>query len=316
MITKRLRRQSLDALFLAEKVLRDGQLVAVPTETVYGLAANAFNNQAVARIFDAKNRPADNPLIFHVKDVAQAAEFADMTPLAERLFERFSPGPLTIVSDLKSRDKLLACADLDTVAVRIPNNKFLLELIANCGFPLAAPSANISGKPSPTNCHDVLEDMDGRIPLVIDDGESKTGVESTVVTAGWNGEIVILRPGAVTPEQLAEYGRVIIDPRVTEELDDGEVRSPGMKYRHYAPKAKVLLVDGDTEAYAATFASAFPNVKLYVITKPEKNIFAELRDADRNGVDQIIATLPGVTGFDLALRNRLLRAAEFNVVKN
>lgn len=233
----------------AGAVIRQGGLVGFPTETVYGLGANAWDKEAVARIFQAKGRPGDNPLIVHVADPATVRELAaDLPPLGEELISRFWPGPLTLILPRQARVPDEVTAGLDTVAVRMPDHLVALALIKAAGVPIAAPSANLSGRPSPTEAGHVLADMNGRVEVILDGGQTGVGVESTVLdlTASVPS---ILRPGGVTAEALAEIiGRVAVDPNA-EGMDAAEIsatpRSPGMKYAHYAPQAPVILVEGE-----------------------------------------------------------------------
>ncbi|MDF2568280.1 MAG: hypothetical protein K0R90_1736, partial [Oscillospiraceae bacterium] len=229
-------------LLLCAKLLKDGELIGMPTETVYGLAANAFDGDAVKKIFKAKGRPQDNPLIVHISDISMLGSIAAKVPkLAHELAERFWPGPLTIILPKAAHIPLAVTAGLDTVAVRIPSHEVAKELIKCCEFPLAAPSANLSGSPSPTKAEHVFQDLQGRIPFVIDGGECEIGLESTVVTLS-EDTIKILRPGGVTVHDLLQVTpNVHIDQSVLSQLEPNQkVSSPGMKYKHYSPKAKVV----------------------------------------------------------------------------
>ncbi|MBQ6146171.1 MAG: threonylcarbamoyl-AMP synthase, partial [Clostridia bacterium] len=239
-------------------VLQAGGLVAFPTETVYGLGANGLDGAAVDRIFEAKGRPNDNPLILHVAEKADAFRlWAGEPPHAQQLMDTFWPGPLTLIyyrSDIVPDE---VTAGLDTVAVRMPDSTAARALIAAAGTPIAAPSANLSGKPSPTTAVHVLQDMDGRIPLILDGGPCRYGVESTVLSLV--GVPTILRPGAVTKEMLAAVlGEVALSPSVLAPLAAGEkAASPGMKYKHYAPNAQVLVVVGEAAAAAARLSALY-----------------------------------------------------------
>ncbi len=242
----------------AAELIRSGQLVAFPTETVYGLGANAMDEKAVEKIFVAKGRPGDNPLIVHI------AEINDIKPLvtsidekAYSLINKFWPGPLTIIFNKSSKVSDKVTAGLSTVAIRMPSHPVALELIKKSGVPIAAPSANRSGKPSPTTAKHVYEDMDGRIPMILDGGSADVGVESTVLDM--TGKVpVILRPGGVTYEMLSEVlGHVEIDSGVLAPIDkDQQVKSPGMKYKHYAPDAPVTIYQGDVEELVSNIARA------------------------------------------------------------
>lgn len=229
----------------ADELLRGG-LVVIPTETVYGLGADAFNERAVKSIFEAKGRPQDNPLIVHIADMAQLADIAaEVTDTARALMDAFWPGPLSVIVKKSARIPMAVSAGLSTVAVRMPQNELAREIIAAAGVPIAAPSANRSGKPSPTLAMHAYEDLCGRVPLIIDGGPCAVGVESTVVDA--TGETpVILRPGDITPEMIGQVvGRVEIHRGVLEAVAKDEAcASPGMKYKHYAPKADITVVTG------------------------------------------------------------------------
>ena len=235
----------------AARLLKDGELVAIPTETVYGLAANALDGNAVKNIFVAKGRPQDNPLIVHIAEIDEILPLVkNFDERARALAEAYWPGPLTMIlpkSDIIPNE---VCAGLDTVAIRMPSHPIAHEIIKKCGFPLAAPSANTSGKPSPTTAAHVMNDMDGKIAAVVDGGSCSVGVESTVVTLACPVPRV-LRPGGVTPDQLrAVLGEVEIDKAVFKALESGEkVLSPGMKYKHYSPNAHVIIVKGDFDKF-------------------------------------------------------------------
>ena len=237
----------------AARLLKDGELVAIPTETVYGLAANALDGNAVKNIFVAKGRPQDNPLIVHIAEIDEILPLVkNFDERARALAEAYWPGPLTMIlpkSDIIPNE---VCAGLDTVAIRMPSHPIAHGIIKKCGFPLAAPSANTSGKPSPTTAAHVMNDMDGKIAAVVDGGSCSVGVESTVVTLACPVPRV-LRPGGVTPDQLrAVLGEVEIDKAVFKALESGEkVLSPGMKYKHYSPNAHVIIVKGDFDKFAS-----------------------------------------------------------------
>jgi len=329
------------AIAQAATLLRDGQIVAFPTETVYGLGADALRPEAVQRIFAAKGRPADNPLIVHV------AEVADVEPLVARidararlLMERFWPGPLTLVLPKAARVPNQVTAGLDTVAVRLPAHPVALALIRQAAKPIAAPSANRSGRPSPTVARHVYEDMDGRIPLILDGGACTVGVESTVLDLTEEAPVV-LRPGGVTPEALRELlGEVRVDATALAPLkEEIAPRSPGMKYKHYAPDATVVIVSGTEEARAALARRLYDQAKATderaVILAPAEHrsaygprvfralgrsgkpgeaaaqLFAALRELDAQGFQRIIAEAMETEGMGLAVMNRLCRAASF-----
>ena len=322
-------------------ILRSGGLVAFPTETVYGLGANGLDGAAVDRIFEAKGRPNDNPLILHVAEKADAFRlWAAEPPFARVLMDTFWPGPLTLIYYRSDIVPDQVTAGLDTVAVRLPDNEAARALIAAAGMPIAAPSANLSGKPSPTTAEHVLQDMDGRIPLVLDGGPCRYGVESTVLSLV--GTPTILRPGAVTPEMLAAVlGEVALAPSILKPLAAGEkAASPGMKYKHYAPNAQVLVVVGEAQAAAARlsalydeYAAAGQRVRIAATeealpfyghrrcallgTRRDpatlcSRLFALLRELDEEA-DVILAEGVGTEGTGLAFMNRLLRSAGFRV---
>ena len=238
-----------DSIALGAKLIREGELVGFPTETVYGLGANALDARAVAKIFEAKGRPQDNPLITHVACVEEIPPLVRAIPAAARkLMEAFWPGPMTLILPKADCIPDAVSAGLDTVGIRLPANADARRLIRAAGCPIAAPSANRSGRPSPTTALHVLEDMDGRIPLILDGGACQVGVESSVIDA--TGEVpVILRPGGITPEMVERVlGHVRVDEHVMSPLREGDVaRSPGMKYKHYAPKAKAVIFSGAPE---------------------------------------------------------------------
>ncbi|MBQ6830769.1 MAG: threonylcarbamoyl-AMP synthase [Clostridia bacterium] len=321
----------------AATLLRDGQLVAIPTETVYGLAADARNGAAVASIFTAKGRPMDNPLIVHIADMSELPLLvAEIPPQALALAAAFWPGPLTMIFKKGDSVPNEVSAGLQTVAVRMPSHPVARNLIRLSGCPLAAPSANRSGSPSPTNAYRVAEDMDGRIAAIVDGGECTVGVESTVIDI--TGETVrLLRPGAVTVEMLqAVVGAVEVDEAVLNPLKDGATAaSPGMKYKHYAPSARVILVKGSADAYATyvnahaaanTVALCFDGEERLLtvpfLTYGPRNdakaqahrLFDALRRLDDEGVRVAYTACPSTDGVGLAVYNRLLRAAGFEVI--
>ncbi|MCL2883980.1 MAG: L-threonylcarbamoyladenylate synthase [Oscillospiraceae bacterium] len=316
---------------LAGQLLAGGQTVAIPTETVYGLAANALDEAAVRHIFEAKGRPADNPLIVHIADRAELIFLVtNIPPVAKKLTDAFWPGPLTLILPRAPRVPAVVSAGLPTVAVRFPSHPLAQQIIQAAGVPLAAPSANRSGSPSPTTAAHVLADLDGRIAAVVDGGPCAVGVESTVVDLT-GGTPRLLRPGGVTPEQLrAVCGEVIIDPTVLAPLGDRAAPSPGLKHKHYAPATKTVLVEGSSAAYAEyvntqssaaalCFDSDVPSLKIPFVSYGDgdacaQRVFAALREADTLGAQCIYAHAPEKSGLMLAVYNRLLRAAEFEVI--
>lgn len=317
---------------LAADILRNGGLVGIPTETVYGLAANAFNEQAVSDIFSAKGRPQDNPLIVHISNMDMLPPLVREIPeAAKRLAEAFWGGPLTMIFPKSDLIPDRTSGGLDTVAVRMPASSAARAIIDACGFPIAAPSANLSGSPSPTTAQHVFSDMNGRIPLIIDGGECSCGVESTVICFR-DGGIHILRPGGITAEMLSEYGSVTVDKAVTAKPAENErVLSPGMKYKHYSPKANVVIVDAHGEAFL-DFCNSHVSGKTLAFgagvaetgifrdcgSTPElqaHRLFAMLREADEEGAESVYVEMPEKDGIGLAVYNRLLRAAGFEIVK-
>ncbi len=316
----------------AAVILKSGGLVAIPTETVYGLAANALDENAVHAIFEAKGRPQDNPLIVHISDREMITPLVtDIPELAQRLAEKFWPGPLTIIFNKSEKIPNATSGGLPTVAVRMPNNNAAREIIRRCGFPLAAPSANTSGKPSPTTAAHVLDDMNGKIPLIIDGGECSVGVESTVICFS-DGKIRILRPGGITPKELSEFAEVTVDKAVTSQPKaDERVMSPGMKYKHYSPKADVYIVNAHGRAFSeycvkrarrennllALSAGAAEGeiFRDYGATSEEQaqRLFSLLRKADELGARTVLVEMPSREEMGLAVYNRLLRAAAFRI---
>ena len=325
----------------AGKILADGGLVAVPTETVYGLAANALDGEAVAKIFAAKGRPMDNPLIVHIADFGDMERFSlvrEIPETAYRLAATFWPGPLTMIMKKGSAIPDAVSAGLDTVAIRFPSHPLAQAVIRAAGVPLAAPSANLSGSPSPTTARHVLHDMDGKIDAVLDGGECQVGLESTVITLVTDIPRV-LRPGGVTVEMLTEaLGEVEVDDAVVHRLADGvKAASPGMKYKHYAPKANVILLqcsDADFLDYVNCHAGRgvavlccdedvplLHNVKAISLgcrgdygTQAHR-LFDSLRRIDGYGdVLTVFSRLPSTDGVGLAVYNRLIRAAGFEVI--
>lgn len=323
----------------AAAILRAGGLVAIPTETVYGLGADGLNPAAVENIFRAKGRPQDNPLILHVPDDSWLARYCkDIPDTAYVLTKRFWPGPLTLILPRGPVVPDIVTAGLDTVGMRCPDHPPTRTIIAAAGVPVAAPSANTSGKPSPTTAAHVLDDMDGKIDAVVDGGPCSVGVESTIVDLTCTPPR-LLRPGGVTLEQLRDaLGDVDVDPAVKRLMGAGEQpRAPGMKYRHYAPKAPVTVVTGDPAAGAAwiaahlgeksgvicfdEFTARFPGHIVESIgpagdkSEQARRIFDALRAFDATDVTEIFAQCPGEEGMGLAVSNRLNKAAGFHIVE-
>jgi len=323
----------------AAKLLSEGEVVGVPTETVYGLAADATNTDAVAKIFEAKGRPADNPLIIHVTSLEMMHEYTEDIPSAAyRLAEKFWPGPLTMILPKRSNVPDIVTGGLDTVAVRMPSHPCMRKLIDMVGKPLAAPSANISGYPSPTCAEHVIDDMNGRIAAVVDGGFCSVGLESTVISFDGYDSVRVLRPGYITAEQLRTVvDEVVIDKNITDShmSEPTEVRSPGMKYKHYSPKAKVILVREGIEMFKKYVSEQstedtcslifdydvqdFPYRYMTYGNTPEEQaqqIFAKLREADRQGIRTLFVRAPRKEGVGLAVYNRLIRAAGYDVVES
>ena len=326
-----------DGIHTAGALLKNGELVAIPTETVYGLAANALDAQAVLRIFEAKGRPGDNPLIVHIADIAEWAPLVTHIPAkAKALADAFWPGPLTIILPAAPCVPQAVTAGLTTVAVRFPAHPVAQAVIKAANCPLAAPSANRSGSPSPTTAARVMEDMHNRIAAVLDGGDCAVGVESTVIDMSTDTPR-LLRPGGVTPDQLrAVLGELVIDPAVTAALEVGaKVASPGMKYKHYAPKTRVVLVKATAEKFAAFVNSKSAENPLALVFDGEETaltipfitygarndhaaqaqqVFDALRRADDFSATVLYAACPSPEGVGLAVYNRLLRAAAFEVI--
>ena len=323
---------------IAAKILRQGGLVALPTETVYGLGADGLNVEAVANIFKAKGRPQDNPLILHVAHPSEIEKFCyDIPKAAYDLAEAYWPGPLTMVLPARDIVPRTTTGGLDTVAVRCPDNAVTRKIIELSGVPIAAPSANISGKPSTTTAQHVLHDHDGRIDAVVDGGPCRVGVESTIVDLT-DSRPRLLRPGGISPEQLiAVLGDLVIDKAVTAQIDkDAVVKAPGMKYRHYAPAEPVVIVAGSREKAAAYIHRHFvkgdrvlcfqEELPLYENCDPlsygreedveslSAGLFAALRELDDPSISKVYARCPVGGGVAYAVQNRLKKAAAFHIV--
>lgn len=343
METRIVKVETIDAPIIkkAAQLIRDGEVVAFPTETVYGLGANGLNEEASAKIYRAKGRPSDNPLILHIDSIRMLSQIADTVPhMATEIMASFCPGPVTLIIKKKAVIPDTITGGLDTVGVRMPSNTIAHQLIELAGVPIAAPSANISGRPSPTTAIDVNKDMQGRIPLILDGGASNFGVESTIIDCTQDIPI-ILRPGAITKEMLLKiFPEVQIDSAL---LKKGQVpRAPGMKYRHYAPKAPVLLFTGAQGAMPEAFKDALVEYekagkKVAVLGSTEllaqlnncmdrfdygskndlqaiaANLFTGLRYFDDRDVDIILAEGTTSKGIGLAIMNRLKKASGQNL---
>ena len=323
---------------IAAEIIKNGGLVAIPTETVYGLGANGLDENAVAKIFEAKGRPQDNPLILHVSEPKEIENFCHSIPeSAYKLAEKFWPGPLTMV--LPARDTVPKCttAGLPTVAVRCPDNAVTRQIIRLSGCPIAAPSANISGKPSTTTAEHVMHDHNGKIDAVVDGGPCRVGLESTIVDLT-EDRPRLLRPGGITPEQLMEVlGDLVVDKAVTAQIDkDAVVKAPGMKYRHYAPDCQVVIVSGSREKAAAYIKAHYEagdrvlcfeeELELYTDCNPlsygceadvetlSAGLFAALRILDDPSIGMVFARCPVGGGVAYAVQNRLKKAAAFHII--
>lgn len=323
-----------ESLAFAAELIRKGMVVGMPTETVYGLAADATDENAVKKIFEAKGRPSDNPLIVHICSMDMIENIAhDIPEAAYRLAEKFWPGPLTMILPKNDVIPSVTSGGLDTVGVRMPLSECARKLIRLSGKPIAAPSANRSGYPSPTSAMHVFNDMNGRIPVIIDGGECQVGVESTVISFDDENTVRILRPGRITETDIASVvPNVILDRAITSEVKEGQkVASPGMKYKHYSPKADVAIVDGDDESFMK-FAVENQGDKVYFLVfgndidiknsysygkdsiEQAHNLFSLLRELDEAGAERIYVRMPEKTGVGLAVYNRLIRAAGFEVI--
>jgi L-threonylcarbamoyladenylate synthase len=331
---------------MAASIIRKGGLVAFPTETVYGLGADALNSKAVLALFEAKKRPTDNPPIVHVENINDVYRLAEQVPpKADNLMKEFWPGPLTLVFKRSKAVPDVTVAGLDTIAVRMPQHPVALALIKESRCPIAAPSANLAGKPSPTSADHVFSDLNGRIDAILDGGPTRIGVESTVLDLSVNPALV-LRPGGTPLEALRKVlGNVQLHPFVDaeKELPVDKVRSPGMKHKHYAPKAQIILVEGGISAVMATVKSLIrtywlQDKRVGVLATAETawayeadvvkslgsrrnvdamaaNLFRLLREFDEENVDVIIAESVPTEGLGLAVMNRLRKASGYNIVK-
>lgn len=338
MKTLRLSAAAPETAATAAALIRSGELVAIPTETVYGLGADGLSEAAVAKIFEAKGRPQDNPLILHISAPEEMERFCHSIPQsAYDLARAFWPGPLTMVLPARDCVPRRTTGGLSTVAVRCPDNAVTRQIIRLSGVPIAAPSANLSGKPSTTTAQHVLHDHDGKIAAVVDGGPCRVGVESTIVDLT-EQRPRLLRPGGITPEQLmGVLGDLLIDKAVTAQIDkDAVVKAPGMKYRHYAPAEPVVIVSGSRERAAAYIRRHFQpgdrvlcfeeELPLYAGCAPlaygreadvstlSAGLFAALRELDDPAIHQVYARCPVGGGVAYAVQNRLKKAAAFHIV--
>ncbi len=335
-------REAREGLREGARILKEAGVVAFPTETVYGLGANGLDEEAVRSIFQVKGRPTDNPLILHLASTDNLNSLVREVPEQARLLmDEFWPGPLTIILRRRTRVPSVTTAGLDTVALRMPDHQVALALIQEAGLPLAAPSANLSGLPSPTRAQHVLDDFAGRIPLLLDGGETGIGLESTVIDLTRNPPL-LLRPGGLTIEELEEkLGRV----ELADSLEMETPSSPGLKYRHYAPRAEMIVFEGKpelvreellrraekahqqkrmvgilstSESFSLYFQEGFMVLKLGSMYRPREiahNFFDLLRELDRLGVDLILAEGVESRGLGLAIMNRMRKSASHRVVR-
>ena len=329
----------------AAQEIKNGNLVLFPTETVYGIGANALDEVAVKKIFEAKGRAGDNPLIVHVCNIEMVEKIVkEITDVEKKLIEKFWPGPLTIIFDRKSEKIIpnVVTANLNTVGIRMPSNKIARKLIEKAGVPIAAPSANVSGKPSGTNVEDIIEELQDKVAYILDGGFSDIGLESTVIKVE-NNKINILRPGKITKEELEEVvNNVQVDTHVLGKVEKNEVvSSPGMKYRHYAPNTKCMMVYSKQkekminkineitkkmyeEGKEVLVLGQKDHLEQYTSHKKwnigenlneiAKNIFTLLRKVDKENVDLVIIEGVGEEQLGLAITNRLIRACEYNYI--
>lgn len=323
----------------AAKILKNGGLVAIPTETVYGLAGSAFSADAAAAIYRAKGRPSDNPLIVHISEPEQLPDLiqGEIPPAAKLCIEHFWPGPFTVILPKSARIPEAVSGGLQTVAIRLPNHEIARAIISASKIPLAAPSANLSGAPSPTTAQAVIHDLNGRIDAIIAAGPCTVGVESTVVTFATDPPR-LLRPGGITAEQLRKFvPNLIVDPAVLSQPEkDKPVASPGMKYKHYAPKANITLFVGNNKAFthycnahrtvydhALCFEEDLPGLTLSATSlgksanaeEQAEQLFHALRKLDDLNRHHVLAHAPAQDGMGLAVYNRLIRAAGFKIIK-
>ncbi|OLR55881.1 threonylcarbamoyl-AMP synthase [Hornefia porci] len=326
----RLLKDTDEDIRIAAQIIEQGGLVAFPTETVYGLGANAMDADAVRKIYEAKGRPADNPTIVHI---AEREELGRVTFLVtedmKTLMDRFWPGPMTMIVPRGEYIPYVTTGNLETVGVRMPENEVARELIRRSGCVIAAPSANLSGRPSPTTAQHVIDDLDGRIDAVIQSGPCRIGIESTVIDM--TGKIpMILRPGYITKKDFEEAlgQEILLDPTLNRKPREGEdfhPKAPGMKYRHYAPRAEMIIFKGDRIRVEAAIDQERAErealgQKVFVIdfdedreTVAAHEIFAMLRQADREGADVILAAALPQRGVGFSVMNRMLKSAGFNV---
>lgn len=321
-------------LLEAAQYIKEGKLVLFPTETVYGIGANGLDDNAVKKIFIAKNRAQDNPLILHISNIKMIEKFTkDITELEKELINAFFPGPLTIILKRKDNVPNSVTAGLDTVGIRMPENRIARDLIELSDTPIAAPSANISGKPSGTNVQDIFEELNNKVDYILDGGDTKIGLESTVIRV-INNKIHILRPGKITYYDLSKYAEVVIDSHVLGKINNKEkVLSPGMKYKHYAPNTKCILIYSDNKDKLIKELKKYDTKNNLIITNNKNikffnnsigygesleeishNIFKILRKIDKENKDLVIIEGVNSKGLGLAIMNRLIRACSHNYI--
>ncbi len=345
MITKYCRAEDENAYVEAAEIIKRGGLVAFPTETVYGLGANALDPVAVKKIYEAKGRPSDNPLIVHISALDQlGGVVSEINDNAKKLMDNFWPGPLTIIFNKNKAIPFATSGGLSTVAVRFPQNKTAQKFISACGLPIAAPSANTSGKPSPTSAEHVKADLDGKIDMIIDGGSSDFGLESTIVDITGK-DAVLLRPGSITREMLERaIGKITTDRAVVEEpKGDFVPRAPGMKYKHYSPLCSIIIVKGEDESVNNKIRALLAEDKAkginsgLIATKEDCSLFSELtliemgsdkdeaamasqlfnalRSCDTLKLDKAYVKAVSEDGLGLAIMNRLKKAAGYNIIE-
>jgi len=327
-----------EAIYKACEIIKNGGIVGIPTETVYGLAGDASNPTAIKKIFEAKGRPQDNPLIVHISDMQMLNSVVGFVPKSAIMLAKvFWPGPLTMILPKSNNICAETSAGLNSVGVRMPSNEIARKIISISGIPFAAPSANISGKPSPTTAEDVFLDMNGKIPLIIDGGECEAGIESTVISL-LTDTATILRPGIITKEEISSVLKqeVVVAEAVTKGITTNSiVLSPGMKYKHYAPKAEVVILKGSLNNFIKyinqnncpdTYIMCFDGEEKYFsnpticygdINNPKeqaKKLFTSLRMLDKLNAKKVFVRSPDTSGVALAVYNRLIRSAGFNII--
>ncbi len=333
-------KEDLPSIKKAGEIIRNGGLVVIPTETVYGLGGNGLLSSSAEKIYAAKGRPSDNPLIIHINKPEDAESYAYTNSTFYALAKAFMPGPLTVILKKKDIVPLTVTGGLDTVAIRCPAHQVARAIIEEAGVPVAAPSANISGKPSPTSATHVIDDLSGKVDMIIDGGECDIGLESTIVSIGDDNTLTLLRPGGITVDALAcVCDKINIPETIEKSLSENErPLSPGMKYRHYAPSCPLVLLDGDKRNIEEFLLSEEKNKKIAILCYDEeiekyknsillpigkkddiashaKKLFSHLRKADKYSPDIIYAHIPSKDGLGLALYNRMIRAAAHTVKK-